>query len=366
MQITQRYLASRMRDHVRRRLVQTAVYLPSLIVTVVSAAGEPEPPTTKTSQSANVGADTPDSKKKAKEHFATGLKFYEDGDYALALIEFERAYSYVPDYRVLFNVGQVSIQLARYARAAQALQQYLASGGSKLSATRIADVQKDLTMLANRTARLTVKCNVDGADVYLDDAHLGKTPITEATLVDAGEHRVLVQMPGYQSRTEPLTLAGRDDSTLQFELVEDRPIRVVSETPATIPVQSALPTPALTVPAVVPPPRRNDMLYVGWGATGVLTLGWAITGYIGLKAASDFNSAMQHTSTKPQLESLSTKAHGWLLAADIVGAATIVAGGTTLYFTLKQPSRERSDTQTRSSSVQLGFGVGTAHISATF
>jgi hypothetical protein len=354
-----------MRDHVRRRLAQTAVYLPSLIVTVVSAAGEPEPPATETPQSANVGSENAESKKKAKEHFATGLKFYEDSDYALALIEFERAYSYVPDYRVLFNIGQVSIQLARYARAAQALQQYLASGGNKLPATRIADVQKDLSMLENRTARLTVKCNVDGADVYLDDTLLGKTPITEAILVDAGEHRVLVQLPGYQSRTEPLTLAGRDESTVQFELIEDRPIRVVPEIPVTMPVQG-VPPPALIVPPVGLPPRRNDMLYVGWGATGVLTLGWAITGYIGLKAASEFNTAMQHTSTKSQLDSLSTKARGWLLAADIVGAATIVTGGTTLYFTLKQPSHERPVTPTHSSSVQLGFGLGTAHIAATF
>ena len=354
-----------MRDHVRRRLAQTAVCVPSLIATVVSAAGEPVPPATKTPQSANVGSENTDSKKKAKEHFATGLKFYEDGDYALALIEFERAYSYVPDYRVLFNIGQVSIQLARYARAAQALQQYLASGGSKLPTTRIADVQRDLSMLENRTARLTVRCNVDGADVYLDDSLLGKTPITEAILVDAGEHRVLVQMPGYQSRTEPLTLAGRDESTVQFELAEDRPIRVVPEIPVTIPVQSA-PAYAPMMPAVVPPPRRNDMLYVGWGATGVLTLGWAVSGYIGLKAASDFNTAMQHTSTKSQLESLSTKARGWLLAADIVGAATIITGGTTLYFTLKQPRSERPVSQTHSSSVQLGFGLGTAQVSATF
>lgn len=362
MQQTQRYLASRMHDHVRRRLAQTAICLPCFFVTVVSAADQP--PASETPKSANVGVENADSKKKAKEHFATGLKFYEDGDYALALIEFERAYSYVSDYRVLFNIGQVSIQLARYARASQALQQYLTSGGNKLPKPRIADVQKDLAMLENRTARLTVKCNVDGADVYLDDALLGKTPITEAILVDAGEHRVLVQLPGYQSRTEPLTLAGRDESSVQVDLSEERPIRMAPELPVTMPMQNAPPS-AVTVPAV-PPPRRNDLLYIGWGATGVLTLGWAITGYVGLKAASDFNTAMQHTSTKSQLESLSTRAHGWLLAADIVGAATIITGGTTLYFTLRQPSHERPLTQTHRSSVQLGFGVGTARISASF
>lgn len=306
--------------------------------TLAPAALPPSAADTTASTSPSVSQDqqssAADAKQKAKERFSTGLKFYDDGDYALALIEFERAYSYVPDFRVLYNIGQVSIQLSKYAKAALALRQYLSEGGDKVPAARIAAVQSDLAMLEGRIAHLTVKSNVEGADVLLDDVLLGKTPMVSPALIDAGEHRVAVQKSGYQPRTEPLVLAGRDQFTLEVDLEEERTAAPVMQMP-TPPVQQS----ALVQPS--PPRPRNPALVAGWGATGVLALGWAITGYIGIKAASDLHNAMQHTSTESELTTLRSKAKGWLLAADIVGTATVLTGGLTLYFTLKQPTHER-------------------------
>jgi tetratricopeptide (TPR) repeat protein len=357
-----------MRDHAGRQLAFAAAWLSTLLGSVASAAGDPSAsaPSETTIQPSQATPEKGDTKKKAKEHFATGLKFYEDGDYSLALIEFERAYSYVPDFRVLYNIGQVSIQLTRYARAAQALQQYLASGGNKIPAARATAVQGDLKMLENRTAHLMVKCNIDGADVYLDDTLLGKTPMNESILVDAGEHRVQVQKPGYISRSEPLVLAGRDESTLELELTEERPIRTAPENPIIVPVPSQAPYATPVAPMPAPTPRKNEMLYVGWGATGLLTIGWAVTGYMGIKAADDLHNALKYTATESDLQSLKSKARGWLLAADIIGATALVTGGTTLYFTLKRPAREQSPVKSQVSDLQLRFSGGAAQLSTSF
>jgi len=368
MQHTKRNPRSSMHHHSRYLMRHVVTSSCMLAVSTAFAAGDPAPsPSPGTAaKPGEVTQEKGDPKKRAKEHFATGLKFYEDGDYSLALIEFERAYSYVPDFRVLYNIGQVSIQLARYARAAQALQQYLASGGNKIPAARIAAVQSDLKMLENRTAHLTVKCNVEGAEVYLDETLLGKTPMDEPILVDAGEHRIMVQRPGYLTRSEPLVLAGRDESTLQLDLTEERPIRTVPENPI-VPAPSTAPPYATPIaPAPVAPPRKNEMLYVGWGATGLLTVGWAVTGYIGIKAADDLHNALRYTATESELQSLKSKARGWLLAADIIGAAAIVTGGTTLYFTLKRPSREQPPTKPQVSDLRLGFSGGAAQFTAAF
>ena len=355
--------------HARRLMVPVAAFcLPNLMATAAWAESEStatKATTTETAQTADAAAEKGDPKKKAKEHFATGLKFYEDSDYALALIEFERAYSYVPDFRVLYNIGQVSIQLGRYARAAQALEQYLSGGGSKIPSARVKAVQSDLAMLEGRTARLTVKCNVEGADILLDDALLGKTPMTESILVDAGEHRVVVQKSGYVSRTEPLVLAGRDESTLQFDLTEERPVQTISQVPVVVTTPLAQPNPFLATPQG-PAPRKSELLYVGWGATGLLALGWAVTGYMGITAAKDLHTAMQYTATESDLHSREVKARRWLLAADIVGAATLVTGGTTLYFTLKHPSREQTVPKSGVSSLGLGFGSGSAQLFGSF
>jgi hypothetical protein len=108
------------------------------------------------------------------------------------------------------------------------------------------------------------------------------------------------------------------------------------------------------------------MLYVGWGATGLLTIGWAVTGYMGIKAADDLHNALKYTATESDLQSLKSKARGWLLAADIIGATALVTGGTTLYFTLKRPAREQSPVKSQVSDLQLRFSGGAAQLSTSF
>ena len=123
-------------------------------------------------------APTAEEAAEAADRFARGLKFYEEGDYTLALIEFERAYRLVPTYRVLYNIGQVSIQLSRFARARIALTRYLNEGGAELSPERKAEIARDLEMLSARTAYLNVTAEAD-ADLIIDDQNYGKFPISE-------------------------------------------------------------------------------------------------------------------------------------------------------------------------------------------
>ena len=42
----------------------------------------------------------------ASQHFRSGVAFYKDHDFAAALVEFKRAYELVPNYGVLYNLGQ--------------------------------------------------------------------------------------------------------------------------------------------------------------------------------------------------------------------------------------------------------------------
>jgi hypothetical protein len=304
-----------------------------------------------------------ETKKKAMDHFNTGLKLYEDGDFSLALIEFERAYSYIPDYRVLFNIGQVSLQLGRYARAALALQQYLQAGGTNVAAARAKSVRDDLQMLEGRTAHLQVDSNVQDAEIMLDDVRLAKTPVLEPILVDAGEHRLTVQKPGYVTRTERLVLAGRDESRLRIDLAQEQKVAPLPLTPIAAPVQPP-PKKVETTQPPKPTTRRTQLLYVGAGATGLLAIGWAVTGYVGIKAASDLHSALQGPTNHDQVDPLKRRARGWLLASDILGAATLATGATTLYFTLKGPSV--APTRVGLEHVDLGLGPAAVQLNGTF
>src|SRR3954468_11523471 len=134
-----------------------AVPLLALLATQHAFAQEPAaPPATDRVPDAT-------AKQEAARRFEHAIKLYEDGDYTLALAEFERVYELVPDYRVLYNIGQVSIQLGRYARAFRTLKEYVARGGGELTPERAATVATDLSQLSGKIARLSVQAEPSGA-----------------------------------------------------------------------------------------------------------------------------------------------------------------------------------------------------------
>jgi tetratricopeptide (TPR) repeat protein len=258
------------------------------------------------------------ARQEARDRFNRGLTLFEEGDFRLALIEFERAYSLVPDYRVLYNIAQVNIELGRYAKARRALEEYVEKAGDALPESRVECVKEDLEMLAARTARLTVTSNVGGAEIFLNDIAVGTAPLGEPLLVDAGEHRVELRKPGYTSRAEHVKLAGGDEGSISIELFEEQERTVIVRD---------------TVPIVRE--ERPSWLWATWTATGVLAASAVVTGVLGITKANELDDekALPQADGK-KLEDLSRKADTLLLAADITGLAAIVAGGVSLYFTL--------------------------------
>src|SRR3954470_7819868 len=45
--------------------------------------------------------------KEATTRFERGLALYDDGDFDAALVEFNRAYSLSPTYKILYNIGKI-------------------------------------------------------------------------------------------------------------------------------------------------------------------------------------------------------------------------------------------------------------------
>lgn len=343
----------------------------SLAVSTFAWAEQSEPAATTATTATAETSPTPEIKQKAMGHFETGLRLYEDGDFSLALIEFERAYSYIPDYRVLYNIGQVSIQLGRYARASLALQQYLTQGGASIPAARISAVREDLKMLEGRTAHLQVVTNVDEVEVLLDDLPIGVTPMVAPTLVDAGEHRLTLRKSGYITRTERLVLAGRDENKLQVDLDEVPKVSAAPLHPA-IPQPQTIRQQPESTPSGQPMSARTQWLYVGAGATGLFAIGWAITGYLGIKAAGELHDTLQGPTTEGKLDSLRSNARSALLASDILGVATLATGATTLFFTLKGPStapakdEKKAQASTGISHVRLGMAPSAIQVTGSF
>src|SRR5512147_2127853 len=83
----------------------------------------------------------------ASQRFQRGVKLYRDRSFDAALVEFNRAYELAPDYRVLYNIGQVQVERGDAVAAVKAFRQYLKDGGDSIAATRSADLQTEITRL---------------------------------------------------------------------------------------------------------------------------------------------------------------------------------------------------------------------------
>jgi hypothetical protein len=362
-----------LRVDVMRLACSTSAWIVVLVL-APSVPGQPKEPdesqgsTTSTAEVSDepltTDASSPedDARREAAVRYERGLQLYKDGEPALALIEFQRAYELVPDYRVLFNIGQVCIQLGRYAEARRALEDYAKEGADELPEDRSKSVQSDLEMLKGRTAYLKVLTNEPDAEIVVDGLVVGISPLSAPLLLDAGVHSVEVRKLGYHGKSTRISLAGNDDRTATLDIVklpeEKREPKVVVEK-TTIEQR------------IVEKDSDRTVMWVGWAATGTLALGAGVAGYFGITKANDLESMRTDYGVTPQqLDDAQTNARTLFLIADIAGAAAVVMGGVSLYLTLSAaesaPEPGGATPKAKGASVGLGVGLGEVQVRGRF
>lgn len=261
-----------------------------------------------------------------RAHHRRGLELYDESDYRLALIEFERAYEIGKSYKILYNIGQVHFQLKAYAKARSVLTRYLAEGGDAISAERRAEVERDLATLQTRTAHLTVRVNVEGAEVWVDDTLVGRAPLDE-TLVDAGRLRIKVSRTGYASTVRDVSVVGGDAQTITIELMAMKP-EIIVTAPAT---SSGPPTLAI----------------VSWIGAGALAAGTIGTGIAATSASSSYDTQRGTPITgspeqaRGDLERQRDLVRGLAITTDVLAVSTIVVGAVALYLTLRERPKQQ-------------------------
>lgn len=300
-----------------------------------------DPPSTATPPSTSAGEPPVDQATiEARAHHRRGLELYDEGDYRLALVEFQRAYEVGKSYKTLFNIGQVYFQLQNYAKARLTLEQYLAQGGSAIPEARRAEVEKDLASLEKRTATLSVRANVAEAEVIVDDVVVGTTPLP-AVVVNAGETRIRVEKRGFTARVQSVTLAGGDASTIVIELAPSKPDVVVTQTTNGL----------------------SGGVVASWIITGVLAAGTVGTGIAALAASSKYDTKRETpisgsvAEAKADLERQKNLVGGLAVATDILAVSTVVATGISLYLTFR-PKPAPEAPQVRVQGLGATFSMG--------
>src|SRR5262245_60370570 len=136
----------------------------SVLVAAPCYAQEPEP--------------TTPAQKAAQDAHRHALQLYDRGEHQQALVEFRRAYSLAPSFRILYHVGLSCVALADARGAIEAFGAYLREGGERIPEARRTQVESEITRLSRQLAGLTLDVREPGAELLLDGESVGKAPLS--------------------------------------------------------------------------------------------------------------------------------------------------------------------------------------------
>jgi hypothetical protein len=305
--------------------------------------------------------------KEAKERFERALALYDDGDYDAALVEFHRAYDLAPTYKILYNIAKIQRHTNNYSAAITNFERYLTLGGAEVPADRREECEKELAVLKTRVAILDVKTNVEDADVYIDDSPIcsertlastciGKTPLKEPVIVNPGRRRISISKRGYLTASSTVTVAGGDSTTVRLELVDIRPV------------------------AVDYGPRNRAI--ASWSVAGALGIGAGVMGILTLGKKSDYNDDLKLppcanqtinsksclTNTASTLSSDKSTVQTFAAVTDILTGAAVIAGGISIYFTVKAVNHDHGQEKAPApvGDLHMNFGPGSAAVLGSF
>ncbi|APR86590.1 Dihydrolipoamide acetyltransferase [Minicystis rosea] len=259
------------------------------------------------------GAAAQDKTDQGRVHFTNAVALYREGDYRNALIEFRRAYEISGNYRALYNIGQTEFELQNYAGALRSFQAYLAQGGADIEPERRALVEGDIRKLNARVAKVTIRTNVAGADVLIDDVVVGQSPLREPVLASAGRRKITVQKGELIPVTRVLDVPGGEAVTVSIPL----PI-------------AAAPGPATAEPPPPPAPSRTGV-WVSLAITSGLVAGAVTTGVLAILSRSDTETKLgMHGVTAEQITAAHDKTKTLGIVTDVLGGAALAMGVTTI------------------------------------
>ena len=285
--------------------------------------------------------DGDDSKLTEAQHrFHRGIELYKDGDFAAAQQEFTRAYELVPNYKLLYNLGQVTYQRHDHAAALRYFRQYLTDGVDQISAERRHEVMNDITDLEQRIGRLQIETPEVGAEIFVDDALVGKTPLRALVTVNGGPRKIDLVAPSGEHQTHQVDVGSGELVRVPFP----RLTLVAPPPPAAPPRPAAViavPGPSQAVPSVVATPSHKSSRtfpWKSWTLTGLLAGGAAVTGYIALSARHDLDGQLARFPTDDvEVDYDKRRTRGFALATDGLLIGTAVMTAVSLYLTVREP-----------------------------
>ncbi len=180
----------------------------------------------------------------ARDAYVSAQILLNNTDFAGALKKFGQAYDLSKDPRLLFNMAVCARGLHAYAQMQSLLMRFMRESGTAMTAEDRTDVDNALAAIRNLVGTVRLAVTEAGADVAIDGASVGATPLGNPQVVDLGTHALRVTKPGFQPAEQAVDIKGGAEVAVAITLVPQRHVAqltVTADDDALVMVDDALP-----------------------------------------------------------------------------------------------------------------------------
>src|SRR4051812_48207178 len=171
----------------------------------------------------------------ARQRYQEGVKDFDSGKWEEARGAFLQAYALKRSPAILLNLGLSELRAGKYYEdAGNHLQQFLRETPGA-SPDQRATAEKGIADVKRHSGMLVVVVDANGADVSLDGATVGRSPLLDPVFVKPGKHTVFA---AYQGKSSASVVDAKTGATVAATL--------------TLGVAGA-PAPAVVAPPITPP-----------------------------------------------------------------------------------------------------------------
>lgn len=279
---------------------------------------------------------TGDSIQDARARFRRGVQLYNEGSFEAALAEFNKAYQITPNYKILYNIAQTQFDLHDYVGASKNLEQYMKEGSREISEERRTAVNELNRKLEERIGQVEVTCNLDGAEIRVDDVAVGVSPLTSAVPVNAGPRRITAVKVGHPMVSQWVTVPGMEKKQVSLEIPEETGTALAGRSGA------GSGRDADVYQASKKTPSRIGLI-TSSAVAGGCAIAAGVFGILALQAKNDFDRDLKNVpGNQNKIDSDRSKMKGYALTTDILAGATVLSAAAAVYFLFTDSTESRT------------------------
>jgi hypothetical protein len=172
--------------------------------------------------------DDPTTTAAARERFKEGVAFFDKKEYEKARAAFVQAYALKKHPAVLLNLAQSEVRSGHERDAAKHFTQFLREANEASPAER-ESAQAGLATARTALIELIVSVDEPGAEIVVDGAAEGTSPLSDPVFLDPGSHAVEAKKG---DKTATQNVSGKAGERKEVRLTLGAPIPKVATAPA--------------------------------------------------------------------------------------------------------------------------------------